>query len=128
MGQTRKDRNMPSTKDLFTFYLKAEDLKGRSHLVTIEQVGIVDVFNPRAKRNEPRLSLRFFKAKLTMLLNKTHAIALERVTGTDDYSQWIGHQVIISPATTANGAGTILISRPPEAPAVSAPAETPAAA
>lgn len=108
---------MPSTKDLFTFYLKAEDLKNRSHLVAVEETGIIDVFNPRAKRNEPRLYLRFYKAKLTMLINKTQAVALERITGTDDYSQWIGHQVIISPATTANGAGTILISRPPEAPA-----------
>ena len=107
---------MPSTKDLFTFYLKADDLKGRSHLVTIEAVAVIPVFNPRTRHNEDRLSVRFYKAKLTMLINKTHAISLEKITGTDDYSQWIGHQVIISPATTANGAGTILISRPPEAP------------
>jgi len=121
---------MPSTKDLFTFFLKAEDLKGRSHLVTIESVGVISVFNPRAKRNEDRLAVRFFKAKLTMLINKTQAISLERITGTDDYSLWLGHQITLSPATTANGAGTIVISAAPktEKPAASAPAAQAAAA
>jgi len=115
---------MPSTKDLFTFYLSADDLKGRSHLVTIEDVKIYDVFNPRARKNEPRLGIRFHKARLTMLINKTQAIGLEMITGTDDYTRWIGHQLIISPAPSANGRDTIAVSRPPETEKPS-PAEQP---
>ena len=115
---------MPSTKDLFPFYLSADDLKGRSHLVTIEQATVINVYNPHEKRKDPRLSLRFHKAKLSMLINKTQAITLENITGTDDYSRWVGHQVILSPAPSANGRDTIAVSRPPETAAPS-PAEQP---
>ena len=107
---------MPSTRDIFDFYLSAEELAGQSHLVTIEKALIKDVFNPRLKQNEPRLSLHFHKARLTMFINKTQAIALERITGTDDYTLWKGHQAILSPSTTQNGQQTIVISQPPEKP------------
>ncbi len=107
---------MPSIHEFFDFYLSAEDLQEKSHLVTIEYARPADVFNPRARKNETKLSVRFYKAKLLLIINKTQALSLETITGTDDYTKWAGHQVLITPVAAPNGKDTIAISRPPEKP------------
>ena len=104
---------MPSIRDVFTFYLKAEHLQGRTALVAIASCELEEVFNPRIRRNEPRLILRFHGKKLALACNKTQAAALEQITGTDDYTKWIGHTVALSPNRAHNGKDTIAISAPP---------------
>lgn len=103
---------MASIHDLFTFYLKAEQLQGRSVTVHIESCTVEQVFNPRTKRNEPKLLIRFHGKKLGLLANKTSAAALERITGTDDYTKWVGHDVTLSPSKSVSGMDTIVISAP----------------
>ena len=134
MGQTPPERNRTvKVKDMYPDkWLKAEHLINRSHLVTIEKVTVESLFNPEARKHERKFVLHFFKAKLPMVINKTQAFSLLRITGEEDSDKWIGYQIILSPATTPNGKDTILISRPPDRPAetppaVTAPAESPSA-
>jgi hypothetical protein len=104
---------MASIKDLFTFYLKAEDLRGRTVIATIESAKVEEVFNSRAKRNEPRLLVRFAGKKLALVCNKTQAVAIMGISGTEDYTKWTKTAVALSPGRSDNGKETIVISAPP---------------
>lgn len=105
---------MASAYDVYTFYLEAETLKGRSVVVHVESVKKEPVFNPRIKRNEDRLIIRFAGKKLALCCNKTQVGDMIAITGTDDYDLWKGHTVTISPTVTS-GKPTISISMPPQA-------------
>lgn len=95
-------------------WLKAEHLQGKTHLLTIERVTVEGLFNPETKKYERKFVMRFCKKNLPMVVNKTQALALAQITGEDDTDLWPGHQIALSPATTANGKDTMLVSRPPE--------------
>ena len=114
---------MPSAYDLYTFYLEAAHLRGKSVVVHISAVTVEEVFNPRIKRNEKRLVCRFHGKKLALCLNKSQAGALIDITGTDDYTRWIGHSVMLTPAMIDRERMTITITAP--AAAVAAPAAQP---
>lgn len=118
---------MASIHDLFEIYLKAADLRGRAVPVIIANAKVVDVFNPRARKNEPHLAVRFAGKSLTFLVNKTQAVAIATITGTNDYTKWAGHHVVLAPATAPTGAATIAIL-PPAEPAIIEPPPAAAAA
>ena len=101
---------MPSAYDLYTFYLDPEDLRARSVTVTVAQVTVEDVFNPRIKRNEKRLVLVFVGKKKVLPLNKTQAAAMIDATRTDDYTRWPGAQVTLAATRASNGRDTITIT------------------
>jgi hypothetical protein len=63
----------------------------------------------------------FYKKQLRLVCNKTQAEALATITGTDDYSQWIGHQVVLSEGTAPTGQPTIIISPIPDPPPAQPP-------
>lgn len=112
---------MPSIEDVYTFYLKAADLQGQPRTVTIETVTIEKIFNPRTKRNEPYIVLRFKNKKRVLPINKTQATALATITGTDDYTQWPKATIILTPADH-NGKETIKITAAPQpAPIITPP-------
>ena len=69
---------MPSIRDLYTYYLTAEHLQGRSVVVHIASCQVEQVFNPRAKRSEAKLLIRFHGKKLALACNKTQAASLAR--------------------------------------------------
>jgi len=107
---------MPSIKDLWPDkWLRAEHLQERRPTVTIQTVTVESLFNPRTKKNEPRLILAFFKKELRLPLNKTQAQALVDITGTDDYTLWHAYQVVLSAGVAPNKAATIVISPVPDA-------------
>lgn len=107
---------MPSIRDLYTFYLTAEHLQGRSHVVHIHSVSIEELWNRQTKRKESKLLLRFHGKKLLLACNKTQATQIERITGTDDYTKWPGHTLLLSPGKAPTGAATITITAAPAAP------------
>lgn len=113
---------MPSAYDLYSFFLSAEHLRGKSVIVHVESVTVEPVFNPRTKRPDPRLVLRFHGKRLAMCLNKTQTGSMIDITGADDYTRWPGHTVLLTPATAPNGAQTITITAAP-APAAPGPAQ-----
>lgn len=107
---------MPSIKDLWPDkWLRAEHLQGARPRVSLEAVTIEQLYNPRSKKYEPRLIISFYGKQLRLVCNKTQANALATITGTDDYTQWQGHQVVLSTGRAPNGSDTITISPVPDA-------------
>lgn len=106
---------MPSFKDLFPDkWLKPEVINGYRPRVVIEHVGVEQLFNPRSKRNEAKLVVKFHKKDLRLICNKTQARALATICKTDDFDKWPGHEVVLSTGKAPNGMDTILISPVPD--------------
>ncbi len=106
---------MPSIRDLYAFYLTADHLQGRSVVVHISSVAVEELWNSKSKRKEPKLVVRFHNKKLALACNKTQATQLERITGSDDYTHWVGHTVTLSPTKAPSGTNTIAILPAPVA-------------
>ena len=68
--------------------------------------------------------VHFHNKKLALCCNKTQAGALVDITGTDDFTKWVGHSVTLTPARIDRERQTITIT-PAQA---SAPASTTPAA
>lgn len=108
---------MPSYKDLWPDkWLKADHLQGRRPTVEIDTVVVERLHNPQSRKPEPRLVASFSGKSLRLIMNKTQAQSLEAITGTDDYTAWPGHHVVLSAGIAPNGKGTILISPVPDPP------------
>jgi len=110
-------------------WLKAHHLAGGTRGVTVETSTDEELYNTQEKKKEWKVVLRFFGKKLPMVLNKTQALTMKKITGEDDSADWIGHQINLSPAWTPNGRETITISAPehrPAAPPAPTPSEEPA--
>lgn len=102
---------MPSIKEFWPDrWLKPEHLADRRARVIIETVTVEQLFNPRTRHHEPRLIIAFHAKNLRMVLNRTQATALADITQTDDYTRWVGHEIILSRGTAPNGSPTIVIS------------------
>lgn len=104
---------MPSIRDLYTYYLTAEQLLGKSHVVHIAACTVEELWNRQTKRKEHKLVLRFHGKKLALVCNKTQAATLEQITGSDDFSKWVGHSITLSPGKAPTGANTIVIGKAP---------------
>lgn len=98
---------------LFTFFLSAEHLKGKSHTVTIKEVELMDIWDPRMKAKVTHVVLRFDKAQRVLKCNKTHLEALMTITGKEKFKEWEGAQITLTPARSSNGKDTITITAHP---------------
>lgn len=106
---------MPSIKDIFPDkWLKAEVINGKRPRVAIEHVTVEQLYNPRSKKHEPKLVVKFFKKDLRLVCNKTQARALATICKTEEYTDWIGYEVVLSTGKAPNGMDTILISPVPD--------------
>lgn len=65
-------------------YLKADDLDGRRPLVTIKVVHMEDI-------GDDHKPVAYFQGKdKGLVLNKTNAIAITEIAGTDEMDEWTG--------------------------------------
>ena len=101
---------MVSVYDLYEFYLDAHDLKDKAHVVTVESVKVDSVINPRAHKPEKKIVLRFVNRRKSMILNKTQAGAMEEITGQDNYTKWVGTEIVLVAGKASNGKDTIVIT------------------
>ena len=102
---------MPSIYDIYEFYLEPRDLKDKAHVVIVQSVRLEKNFpNPRTHRPEQKIVVRFENRRKSMILNKTQAGALGEISGTDDYTKWIGTEVVLVAGTASNGKNTIVIT------------------
>jgi len=114
---------MPSWKTAFGSTLKTEDLQGRPVRAVVESVDFEEI----GQEKERKLVMHLVGKDKTLVMNKTKAEAMEAITGTDDYEQWAGHQIVLAPGTTkyqGKTVGCIDI----RAPRATAPAPAPAPA
>ena len=111
--QSRKD---PDTMDINRLYpsryLKPEDLRGRAVRVTISQVKIEELHNPRSNEKTKKAVLHFAGKEKVLPLNKTQAFALAEITGIADTDGWPGFVVVLAAARAHNGQPTIAITAP----------------
>lgn len=99
-----------SIYDLYEFYLEPRDLKEKAHVVVVESVRVDNVINPRARKPEKKIVLRFVNRRKSMILNKTQAGAMAEITGTDEYMKWKGAEVVLVEDRASNGKQTIKIT------------------
>ena len=59
-------------------------INGYRPRVVIEHVGIEQLFNPRSKKHEAKIVVKFHKKDLRLILNKTQATALAVICKTED--------------------------------------------
>jgi hypothetical protein len=108
---------MPSYKDIFPDkWLHADVINGHHPRVVIEHVGVEPIYNPKSKKHESKLVVKFHKKDLRLICNKTQARALATICKTDDFTRWAGHEVVLSTGKAPNGMDTILISPIPDMP------------
>lgn len=101
-------------------FLKVEDLRGRKVEVKIKNVEMEKI------GDDYKPVLSFSGKDKTLTLNKTNALMIAKIIGTDDMDDWIGKKIVLRPdVTTFQGKPTDCIRV--EAPAASsAPAALPA--
>ena len=76
-------------------WIKAEDLGGREHIVTISTVALEDV-----ESGKPQLPVVYFQGGAKgLVLNKTNANNISDLYGSET-GAWINQQIILFPATT----------------------------
>ncbi len=103
-------------------WLKPEDLK-RPAVVTVASVDWPEVYDAREKENVIRPALRFTYRKADgttvelerrLILNKTQALALAKITGSDELDRWVGAAVTLTAGRAHTGAATIVIGPAPK--------------
>lgn len=72
-------------------YMRVTDLGGQRRTVTIEGFKVEKI----GDKEKPILSLR--KVAKALVLNKTNALAIAGVLGTEDPQQWIGGRIVLRP-------------------------------
>jgi hypothetical protein len=101
---------MPSIYDIYEFYLEVKDLKDKAHVVKVQSAKREDMPNPRTHKKEGKIVVRFEKARKSMILNKTQAGAIAEIAGTDDYTKWVGTEVVLVAGVASNGKDTIVVT------------------
>lgn len=82
-------------------YLRAEDLQGKTPLVTITDVTRERVFG------EDRLVVAFLGRQKRLLLNRTNARTIAALLGSEETDDWAGHQIrLVSQAVRFQGGTT----------------------
>ena len=98
-----------------TKWLHPENLNGKAVVVTIAKVTMEEVHNPETHKKEQRPAVNFKGASKVLLMNKTQAMAIARITGKDDTDNWAGCKVTLAADVAPNGKQTIRISPVPDA-------------
>ena len=102
-----------SVNKYYKLYLKPEDLQGRTVTVKISKVSPEPHYDLKEKCDVEKLELTFEGKRRVLILNRSQADDLSRVTGEeDDEQKWIGQVVSLSPLKGYNGKQTIKISQP----------------
>jgi hypothetical protein len=101
---------MPSIYEIYEYYLEPRDLKDKAHVVNVASARCETMPNPRTRKPEKKIVVRFENRRKSMILNKTQAGALGEISGTDDYTKWVGTEVVLVAGTATNGKNTIVIT------------------
>ena len=87
---------MPSIDDVFGgTTLKADDIKGKNPIVTIENIQVKEFKEMKDGREvlKKKLIVSFVGAKKTLVCNVTNARRIAHILQTPDYTEWPGAQI-----------------------------------
>lgn len=97
-------------------WLKPTDLP-KPITATIAAVNVEDLYNPKAGEHQQKAVVSFQGGRKRLILNKTQCAAIEKITGSEVFTGWVGHAVTLSPGKAPSGQPTIVISKPKTQPA-----------
>src|SRR3990170_4812401 len=98
-------------------FLKADDLQGRKVKVVIEKVEMQEI-----NSGEPEKPVVYFAGKdKGLVLNKTNAVTLQDILGTDETDDWIGKPIVLYSTKVDFQGKRVLAIRVEEAPHSAAP-------
>jgi hypothetical protein len=87
-----RPNEMAKLSDIFpSNFLKAEDLGDRDRIVTIDRIEIEEV----GKEREEKPVVYFRGGKKGLILNKTNAVAISAIAGSEDLDDWPGVQIML---------------------------------
>lgn len=98
-------------------WLRPEHLNGKAYTLVISKVEPVEVMDPTAKQKVRKPAVSFAGATRPLILNKTQALAIQDIAGTEDMTRWPGTKVTLAPGIASNKKATIVCSKPAPAPA-----------
>lgn len=78
-------------------YATGADLQGRAHELTIQTVRAEKMRPSQAAEEVTKFVVYFVEAKRGVVLNKTLAQQIAKITGSDDTDDWEGKRVTIYP-------------------------------
>ena len=96
---------METYKQAFGTFLKAADVDGRSHVVTIKSVRREDIRGP--KGTDRKFVARFVELEKSLILNRTNCDAIARLTGSEFPEQWGGIRVVLFAEPTLFGGAVV---------------------
>ena len=105
-------------------YLSAGDLQNKEAVATIVDVSFEEFENDGKKQTKPLC--HFQGSEKALVLNKTNALEIGRIAGSDDTDNWKGATVCLYPAMVQFGnkmTESIRIKKPVLAPVAAPPAE-----
>ncbi len=93
-------------------WLNHSDLNGRSFVLTISGVAIRK-FKQSLEPDEWRAVLSFEKADKKLICNKTQATAVSEIAQSENFTDWPGTRITLSPGTAKNKKPTIIVRPAP---------------
>lgn len=91
-------------------WLKAADIV-KPTIAAIVEAKPELVFNARTNEQEWKVVLTLYRVEKKFILNKTQCSALAAITGTEHFSDWKGHQVLLRRGLTRSKQPTIVIEK-----------------
>lgn len=83
-------------------YLRASDLQGHTVRVTITNVEMVSMRDPRTRQENLKAVVHFEGKQKGLVLNKTNASTIAASLG-DETDEWIGREITLYPAQVSVG-------------------------
>jgi hypothetical protein len=93
-------------------YLKADDMQGKTYELVIERVAFEMMRSSFTNQDEKKCVVYFQNAHKGLVLNKTQALAITEIAGSDVFADWVGKRVRLSPGRAKNGKGTVVVGAP----------------
>jgi hypothetical protein len=87
-------------------YLKAADLQGAKPVVVIESAEVKESDYPEGKKKQ--IILSFVGKEKVLGLNFTNASAIAKLTGTEDFNDWVGVAIRLYEDSTKNSQGVVV--------------------
>lgn len=104
-----------SVSELFpSKYLSVEDLQNKAFKLKIASVEFVQIHD-RYDGDITKAAVKFAGAQKMLILNVTQARAIAAIVGSEQFSDWPGHEVLLRPGRAHNNKPTIYVDPVPAA-------------
>lgn len=94
-------------------WLRPSHLEGQVYDLAITTARVEQLPNPRTWKEEPVIVCSFHDMQLRLACNKTQALAIADIAGTETFGDWKGHLIRVSPGIASNNKPTIVVTKPP---------------